>query len=710
MRPEFPERAIVTAGMPYANKGLHFGHIGGVFVPADCYARFLRDRIGPENVLFVCGTDCYGSSIDEGYRKLREAGALDGSVLEYVELNHRIQAEALAAYGISLDIFEGSALGRSTDVHELVTREVIERLYANGYLSLDSVAQFYDVEAQVMLNGRQVIGHCPVQGCKSEHAYADECDLGHQYRPAELLNPKSTITETTPELREVKNWYFDLPRMKDLLKEHVLRLEADGITRSVVTDTIAEFLGAPIIYVKQEFFEDYRALEAQLPPHKYRPTEKGKASFELEFADLASRDEARDLLSSRSIRLRTGKTLVPFRITGNVAWGVPAPVLEGMGGLTVWCWPESLWAPISFTRTWLERGGEGVETLNPASRGRVRGTWQDFWCSTGSRVYQFIGQDNIYFYGVAQPALWAAINAQAGAEGPLTTIHEDGSQARAVKPSTAVSEGSSQRANGKPPVAVREAGQLQQSTLVANFHLLFLDKKASSSADTQPPMALDLLERYTPEQLRAHFIALGLSLKAVSFRPKPLDPKADEKAPDPVLRESALLTNVFNRLARSCFYEAQKSFGGLLPLATIPGELIDDATCTIKDFEWAMYRTELHTAFDIASAFIRSANKYWSDAIRKAGDDLEARREVLAAAFRLLRVAMVLMHPIVPGGCELIFRHMGLEASVEEFFSWEHVFKGNEAFFSAEDLTSGGHPLEELPPRFDFFEKHPSQL
>ena len=73
-RPVFPKRAIITAGMPYGNKELHFGHIGGVFVHADTYARFLRDRIGKDNVIFVSGTDCYGSPIAEGYRKLVEAG------------------------------------------------------------------------------------------------------------------------------------------------------------------------------------------------------------------------------------------------------------------------------------------------------------------------------------------------------------------------------------------------------------------------------------------------------------------------------------------------------------------------------------------------------------------------------------------------------------------------------------------------------------
>ena len=675
MRPVFPKRAVVTSGMPYGNKGLHFGHIGGVFIPADCFARFLRDRIGIDNVLFVCGTDCYGSSIDEGYRKLREEDAFTGSVLEYVTMNHQSQRSALAAYDISLDIYEGSALGESKAVHEQVTREVIENLYKGGWLKLESSAQFYDTDAQCFLNGRQVTGQCPVQGCKSQHGYADECDLGHQYRPEDLINPISSITEKAPELRKVENWYFSLPEFIGLLREQVAEMREDGITRSVVTDTMEEFLTAPVMYVKQEFLEEYEALKSQLPEHTFSPVEKGKASFELEFTDLESRDVARDFLSAQGIRLRTGKALVPFRITGNVEWGVPAPVLEGREGLTVWCWPESLWAPISFSRAWLQSNGERVETLNPASLGRDKGSWEDFWCSKDATIYQFIGQDNIYFYGVAQPAMWAALTARPGAA----------------------------------PSIDSEDGQLQQSKLVANHHLLFLDKKASSSADIKPPMAEELLNYYTAEQLRAHFVALGLSKKPVSFRPKVLDPQANEKAPDPALKESVLLTNIFNRLARSCFYEAQKNFGGLLPVAEIPAELAADAAQACEDFEWAMYRTELHTAFDIASEFVRRANKYWSEAIREAGDDQEARKQVLAAAFYLLRTATMLMHPVVPRGCELIFAQLGLDTSTEEFFSWDHIAEGNEVFFSPADIENGGHPLKELPPRFDFFEKHPSQ-
>ncbi|MBP0971866.1 MAG: class I tRNA ligase family protein, partial [Oscillospiraceae bacterium] len=97
-RPVFPKRAVVTGGMPYGNKELHFGHVGGMLVFADTYARFLRDRIGSENVIFVSGTDCYGSPIAEGWRKKVADGEFSGTLEEFVQRNHDKQKATLAAY------------------------------------------------------------------------------------------------------------------------------------------------------------------------------------------------------------------------------------------------------------------------------------------------------------------------------------------------------------------------------------------------------------------------------------------------------------------------------------------------------------------------------------------------------------------------------------------------------------------------------------
>jgi len=474
-RVEWPARAVVTAGMPYGNKPMHFGHIGGVFVPADAFARFLRDRIGAENVRFVSGTDCFGSPINEGYRKLVEAGEFSGTIADYVLANHERQKATLEAFQVSLDIYEGSGIGHAGDVHQMITDQFIERLHESGHLKLDSTLQFYDAEADTFLNGRQVQGRCPVQGCKSEHAYADECDLGHQYEPADLISPVSSITGTVPEMRPVENWYFDLPGFEDFLKAHVEQLRADPEVRPVVVKAIEEFLAPPVIFVKNEHLDEYEALADSLPPHRFREAEKGKQSFEIEFSDIEARDAARTVLAAAGIRFRTSKTLVPFRITGNIEWGVAAPVIDDVEGLTVWCWPESLWAPISFT---IAANDE---------RGLPRGSWRDFWCSDDARVYQFIGQDNLYFYGVAQPALWEALG-----EGGL---FDDGEDSR-----------------------------LRQTTLVANHHMLFGKKKASSSGAVKPPTGEQLLEHYTPEEPAGPFLAPRPPPKSGGFSPHPLPP------------------------------------------------------------------------------------------------------------------------------------------------------------------------------------------
>ena len=652
-RPKFPKRAVVTGGMPYGNKTLHFGHVGGMYVHADVFARFLRDRIGKENVIFVSGTDCYGSPIAEGYRKKVEEEGFQGSIEDYVQQNHDAQEKTLKDYEISLNLFGASGLLDTKDVHQKETDEFITNLYNNGWLEKLVTKQFYDTKCQCFLNGRQVIGKCPIENCQSEKGYADECDLGHQYMPEELIDPKSTLSNETPEMRDVENWYFKLTEFNDLLNEYVEDIKTKPYVRKIVAETMAESLGKPVIYIQEKFLEQYKEIEKELPSHINSDLENIKGSFVVTFEKLTDREKACPILANANIRYRTGKTLVPLRLTGNIEWGVKAPKLEGIDeDLTVWVWPESLWAPISFTRAYMLRNN------------RDENEYLDYWADKDAMVYQFIGQDNIYFYGVAQMPLW---------------MGQQGKDNLSIHP---------------------ENGQLQLTTLVANHHILFLDKKASSSGAIKPPMAADLLNYYTAEQLRAHFLSLALGNKSVSFMPKPLNPNANEKEPDPVLAQGNLFTNVLNRFVRGCFYTCQKYFDGILPYGEVSKEVKDAAEKAILNYENHMYRFELHQIINDLDSYIRNVSKFWS----KNSNDEENIKQTLIDAFYMLKVATVLSHPVVPSGCEKTCEYLNVDP--DKFFSWDHIF--DDIYKLVEDKEN--HKLKELKEKEDFYLKHPSQF
>ncbi len=658
-RPAFPKRAVITAGMPYGNKELHFGHIGGVFVHADFFARFLRDRLGKENVIFVSGTDCYGSPISENFRKLRESGEFEGEITDFISKNHRAQKQTLGDYEIALNLFAASGLDEAKEIHAALSREVIEKLYAQGYLTKTVTSQFYDPDFEVLLNGRQVVGKCPIEGCQSEKGYADECDLGHQYMPRDLLFPKSTLSGKKPEMRDVANWYFNLEDFDGKLREWVALLEQNPNTRPLLTKTLAEFLRPPVIHIKKDQLELLRETPqyAALPEHELLE-EENKPSAILTFHSLKDREQACNLLAEAGVRFRTGKALVPFRLTGNTEWGVPAPTLDGLSDQTFWVWPESLWAPISFTKTYLAQHGAQADE------------WKNWWCDRDAGIFQFIGQDNIYFYGLAEPALFMALQ-------------------------------------GKQSTAQPENGALQLPTLVANNHLLFLDKKASSSGTVKPPMAADLLAYYTPDQLRAHFLGLGLGIRSVSFQPKPLNPKAQERDSDPVLKEGNLLTNVFNRIIRSCFYTAQQYYDGKIPVGTVSETVLQEAEEAICEYERLTMKFEFHNVMNLLDNYIRGANKYWSKYMKEAdaAQDSALRTQTLIDCFHMVRIASILTHPVAPKGTEMLLHYLQLGES-ERFFSWEHILQP--VYFFMDDPAT--HQPLFLEPRVDFFEKHPSQL
>lgn len=652
-RPAFPQRAVVTAGMPYGNKDLHFGHIGGVFIHADFYARFLRDRLGSDRVLFVSGTDCYGSPIVEDHRKQVEAGTFSGTLLELAELNHERQRQTLDSYGIDLEAYAASALDPWVDVHCALGAWILETLHANGHVERRATRQFYDPQVEQFLNGRQVLGQCPIAGCNSDKAYADECSLGHQFEPSQLLEPRSQLTGKRPEMREVANWYVPTERFRDVLRPWYERRLETGDWRAVTVRTLLEYFEPPTIHVVRKHLKAIDAVADRLPAHT---REAGRAKSErLIFASLEDLDAATSVLAEIEVPYRTGKALAPFRLTGNLEWGLPAPALDGLDGLTFWVWPESLWAPISFVSAALQQRGEDAEA------------WRTWWCSKDAGVYQFIGEDNVFYYGLAQMAMFLGL--QSG-----------------------------------DAVTDAPAGQLRLTKIISNRHLLFLDKKASSSGAVKPPMARDLLDHYTAEQLRMHFLSLALGMRNANFRPKPLNPGAPENEGDPVLKDGNVLSNALNRAVRSCFYTAQKYFDRRLPAGEVSHEVAAAAEETILDFEAAVQRQEFHVAMEIAGAHIRGINSRWSSAnpYKEECDDA-VRAQALIDGFHGVRVAVTLLHPVAPFGTEKVREYLRVG---EALWSWDRIF----APLSELIENPAEHRLLEVPPRVDFFDKHPSQL
>lgn len=634
-RPSFPARAVVTGGMPYGNKELHFGHIGGVFVHADIFARFLRDRIGSENVIFVSGTDCYGATIEAGYEKACADG-FTGSLVDYVTQNHEKQKETIERYQISTNLFGASALGEAGKIHSALSAEIFTRLYDLGVLKLEQTMQFYDEEKGVFLNGRQVTGRCPIQGCKSEVAYADECALGHQYNPMELINPISVLSGKTPSHRAVHNWYFDLPAYAKRIGDELATWEKDPACRKSLINVVQEFLKKPSIYVKKELLEQVAGF-GEMPPYELIDEEQ-KQSSALVFADLETRDKAIAVLDEHGIRYRTGKTVVPLRLSGNVKWGIPVPEKDGASGMTFWVWPESLWAPISFTKTVL---GDGVDGT----------AWEKWWKADDAKVYQFIGEDNIYFYAIAEMGLFLAL--EEGFKLPL---------------------------------------------IIPNHHLMYGKKKASSSGAVKPPKALELLDYYTPEQLRLHFMNASLAERGIGFEPKAIMGKGNGEF-DTVLYEGNLLTNVFNRLVRSCFYTVQKHCDGAYPNRPVSEKVRESSVQTILDYERMMSEVSLDKIFELLNIYLRDANKEW--AARSKSEEKAEIEQLLADTFHVIRVAVTLFHPIAPVGCELVREYLNVD---ERIWDWTYIFEGLEFFFGEE------HQFRFLEPRFDFFKKHESQI
>jgi methionyl-tRNA synthetase len=205
-----PSRYTITAALPYTNGPIHIGHLAGVYVPADIYARYLR--LTGNDVAFVCGSDEHGVAIS---MKAKKEGVTPKDIIDKY---HAIIKQSFMDFGITFDNYSRT----SAPVHHQTASEFFLNLYEKGDFIEETTAQLYDDQAQQFLADRFVIGTCPK--CGNEEAYGDQCEnCGSSLNATDLINPKSTITGTVPTTKETKHWFLPLDRYEDFLTNWILK-------------------------------------------------------------------------------------------------------------------------------------------------------------------------------------------------------------------------------------------------------------------------------------------------------------------------------------------------------------------------------------------------------------------------------------------------------------------------------------------------------
>jgi methionyl-tRNA synthetase len=208
MAKEF-KRTLITSALPYANGPVHIGHLAGVYVPADIYARYLRMK--GEEAIFIGGSDEHGIPITV---KARNEGV---SPQDIVDKYHYLIKDSFEKFGISFDIYSRT----TSEIHHKTASDFFLKLYEKGEFIEMETEQYYDEEAQQFLADRYITGTCPI--CGNENAYGDQCEAcGTSLSPTELIRPKSMLSGSVPVMRKTKHWYLPLNKHEEWLRKWIL--------------------------------------------------------------------------------------------------------------------------------------------------------------------------------------------------------------------------------------------------------------------------------------------------------------------------------------------------------------------------------------------------------------------------------------------------------------------------------------------------------
>ena len=231
-----PKRYLVTSALPYANGPLHIGHIGGAYLNADIYVRYLR--LKGKDVAFICGSDEHGAAIT---LRAKKEGKTPREIVDYY---HELMKKAFADFGISFDEYHRT----SSDEHREMSQEVFKKLEAQGSFEVETSQQYYDEEAKQFLADRYITGTCP--SCSSDKAYGDQCEkCGRSLSPLELIDPKSTLSGSKPVLKETSHWYLPMAHHESWIRDYIGKGEYQGKTHHDPKEWKAHVVGQCMSWV-----------------------------------------------------------------------------------------------------------------------------------------------------------------------------------------------------------------------------------------------------------------------------------------------------------------------------------------------------------------------------------------------------------------------------------------------------------------------------
>ena len=610
-----PKKAVITAGMPYANGPIHIGHLAGAHIPADVYARWMRLVIGKENVLFVCGTDDHGSNSEVAAKK---AGV---TTREFIDNVHSKQKATMDRYSVSLDTYSGTSKPGNYERHKDYCQDVMRTLHKNNFLDKRTSLQWYDSELDMFLPDRFVQGTCP--SCGAPGAYSEECDsCNATYESNALKDPKSTVSNATPVLKETDHWFLNMWKVTDQLKEWL-----EGNQRTWRKPIIKEAMGTvmPSLRFDNQDEAKYKEFKDSLPKHKsrYAPGKKVVSSFE----SLSDLETAKNIFTDQGIKHELADEWAHRSVTRDVSWGIPVPtdVQEGMENKSFYVWPESLVAPISFTQTALAEKG-----LDPKS-------YKDYWTDPDAKVFQFIGVDNVFFYTLMQGTMWL------------------GTQKDAFR----------------QPVP----GELQMTDAFSNFHLQVDGQKMSKSKGNFYS-ADELIDDkgFTSDQVRYFLSILSLSEKASNFDFEVLK------------QRNQFLAGPLNASFEKPISACHSKFGGIVPAGKLIGKTEAETIKIAQQYTSFMQKAEYPKALFALENYARIINSLFSQyKPHDDRCDEEERKDALYSSFYILKNILIMLSPFAPETMDKLRVSLNLPESIYNIDELMSDFPGGHAIGVQDD-------------------------